>query len=90
MQRALDRLLEPEERRRMHAHRWPGNVRELRAAVRRAIALDAPVELTAKPSSDWLGSVDLDVPFVDHRRAVLEAFEIDDVSPLEIQRLDSH
>ena len=53
-------------------HSWPGNVRELRNAVERALTLGGTQILELDHDAS---DVDLDVPFREAKKAVIDAFE---------------
>jgi len=67
---------------RLERHPWPGNVRELRNVVYRMVAMgDPPLEeVPARGTDDGGGErvlpvPRLDAPFLDQKRAIVEAFE---------------
>ncbi|MGE0789573.1 MAG: sigma 54-interacting transcriptional regulator [Sandaracinaceae bacterium] len=82
----LDAMSE-EDWRRLEQHPWPGNVRELRNVVQRMVALgndalgnDDSTDQTHDDSSPSAGdgvlpALRLDAPFVDQRKALLDAYE---------------
>ena len=66
---------------RLQAHAWPGNVRELRNAIERVAYGEAPFSAApsgaAAPASAaaGLGAIDLEVPFLVQKDALVSAFE---------------
>jgi DNA-binding NtrC family response regulator len=60
---------------RLQAHAWPGNVRELRNAIERLAYGAAPFSAPVGASSANLGSIDLEVPFLLQKDALVTAFE---------------
>ncbi|HEY1955492.1 MAG TPA: sigma 54-interacting transcriptional regulator [Polyangiaceae bacterium] len=65
----------------MHAE-WPGNVRQLRNAVQRELALGALARVEVEPSEsppaaddDWRAAARFDLPFVEARERVIDAFQ---------------
>jgi two-component system, NtrC family, response regulator HydG len=74
----------PEVIRRLGEHDWPGNVRELENAIERALVVSrgGPITLDHLPPALGRGperkprrAADLDRPFSEARRAVIERFE---------------
>ncbi len=54
---------------------WPGNVRELRNAVEQALTLGSAPEVPAESDLEANFQVDIDVPFRDAKKQVVDRFE---------------
>ncbi len=84
--KSMLRAMRPEQWQKLAGHSWRGNVRELRNTVERAVALSRGEDISLEPQS--LGvhpatpiaasgkpPVDLERPFKEQKKALIEAFE---------------
>ncbi|MFK7988447.1 MAG: sigma 54-interacting transcriptional regulator [Sandaracinaceae bacterium] len=72
---ARGRLMEPAFLAELRRAAWPGNVRELRNHLQRAAILEEPGPLPPRAEASLLDLVDVEVPYAEARRRLVEHFE---------------